>query len=178
MAGWAGPGRQLWLCRFGPRPLEGVEGALGLPVHTCPTPGPKAKRRGWRSSSARPGSPRPHIWTLRLSSLRPATSVPTARLGPPPGAWGPRVPRLARPGPSPGAHKGSSSLALPGRCSISGSPPPSWLRGGGAGWKQRRGGGGAGTKGLRGGGGGLTSRPRSPRESPLRTPPAAPGGGH
>lgn len=120
------------------------------PMHTCP-PGPRQRGGGGRWASTRPGGPGPHIWTLRLSSPRPAT-VPTARLGPPPGAWGPPVPRLAQPGPSPGAHKSSPSLALPGRCTISGSPPPSRLRGDWAGWKQRR--GSTGTKGLGGGGGG------------------------
>ena len=141
------------------------------PVHTCP-PGPRQRGGGGGWASTRPGGPGPHIWTLRLSSPRPAT-VPTARLGPPPGAWGPPVPRLARPLP-----RRAQRQPLPGspgplhHFGVSPSLPAAGRRGRVETKARRRGDKGAGGRGR-----GLTSRPRSPPESPPRTPPAAPGGG-
>uniref|UniRef100_M3Z6H2 Uncharacterized protein n=1 Tax=Mustela putorius furo TaxID=9669 RepID=M3Z6H2_MUSPF len=126
--GWARQAALAPLAWSPPRPLPVLARSkvakVPLAAPCTPVPraqGGRAEGGGWASAGS--CGPGPHIWNLHLSGRRPATA-PTAQLGPPVGARGPAVPRLARPGPSPGAHKGSPSLALPGRCTISGSPPP------------------------------------------------------
>lgn len=87
------------------------------------------------------------------ASLRPASSHRLYRApGPASGRSGPAAPR-----PAPPRRAQRQPLpTLPGRSTISGSPPPFPAAVRRAGWKQRRGGGGggAGTKGPGGGGGG------------------------
>lgn len=67
--------------------------------------GPRTPRLGSTSAWLASGSRAPSA--PRAASERPG---PRAQPGPT--------------GPSPGSHKGSPSPALPGRCTISGSPPP------------------------------------------------------
>lgn len=106
-----------------------------MPLVAPCTPVPRARRGGW--AHAEPCGPGPHIWTLHLPGLCPATA-PSARLGPPPGARGTAVPRLARPAPPPARTKAAPPRPSRAAAPFRGLPLPSRLRSGGAGWKQRR----------------------------------------